>query len=42
MKLDIYLNYPGNCEQAFQFYAQNLGGRITGMVRHGEQSKYSG
>ncbi|MGQ0712687.1 MAG: VOC family protein [Gemmatimonadaceae bacterium] len=37
MKLDIYLNYRGNCEQAFRFYEQHLGGKITGMVRHGEQ-----
>ena len=37
MKLDIYLNYRGNCEQAFRFYELHLGGRITGMVRHGEQ-----
>ena len=37
MKLDIYLNYRGNCEQAFHYYEQHLGGRITGIVRHGEQ-----
>ncbi|MBA3343008.1 MAG: VOC family protein [Gemmatimonadaceae bacterium] len=37
MKLDIYLNYHGNCEQAFRFYEQHLGGTITGMVRHAEQ-----
>jgi PhnB protein len=37
MQLDIYLNYRGNCEQAFRFYEQHLGGRITGIVRHGEQ-----
>jgi PhnB protein len=37
MRLDIYLNYRGNCEQAFRFYEQNLGGRITGIVRHGDQ-----
>jgi PhnB protein len=37
MRLDIYVNYRGNCEQAFRFYEQNLGGRITGMVRHREQ-----
>lgn len=36
MKLDIYLNYNGNCEEAFRFYEQHLGGRITGIVRHGE------
>jgi PhnB protein len=37
MKLDIYLNYRGNCEQAFRFYEQHLGGRITGVVRHADQ-----
>lgn len=37
MRLDIYVNYPGNCEEAFRFYAQHLGGKITGIVRHGEQ-----
>jgi PhnB protein len=36
MKLDIYLNYGGNCEQAFRFYEQHLGGKITMMMRHGE------
>ena len=37
MKLDIYLNYAGNCEQAFRFYEQHLGGRITMMMRHDQQ-----
>ena len=37
MHLDIYLNYRGNCEEAFRFYEQHLGGRITGIARHGEQ-----
>ena len=37
MKLDVYLNYAGKCEQAFRFYEQQLGGRITGMTTHGEQ-----
>lgn len=37
MRLDIYVNYPGHCEQAFRFYEQHLGGRVTGIVRHGEQ-----
>ena len=37
MRLDIYLNYPGNCEAAFRFYEQHLGGKITGISRHGEQ-----
>jgi PhnB protein len=37
MKLDVYLNYKGNCEQAFRFYEQHLGGKITQMMTHGEQ-----
>src|SRR5687768_515961 len=36
MRLDVYVNYPGNCEEAFRFYETHLGGKITGMVRHGE------
>jgi PhnB protein len=41
MRLDIYLNYAGNCEQAFRFYEDHLGGRITGITRHGEQPEGS-
>lgn len=37
MRLDVYVNYRGSCEQAFRFYEQQLGGKITGIVRHGEQ-----
>ena len=37
MRLDTYVNYHGNCEEAFRFYQQHLGGKITGIVRHGEQ-----
>ena len=36
MKLDIYLNYPGTCEDAFKFYEANLGGKIVMMMRHRE------
>jgi PhnB protein len=36
MQLDIYVNYRGNCEEAFRFYEQHLGGKINGIVRHGE------
>jgi PhnB protein len=32
MKLDVYVNYKGNCRQAFQFYGLHLGGKITSMV----------
>ena len=36
MQLHTYLNYGGNCEQAFRFYEQHLGGKITMLMRHGE------
>ena len=32
MRLHTYLNYGGNCEQAFRFYKRHLGGKIT-MLR---------
>src|SRR5215475_1877875 len=37
MKLHTYLNFGGNCEQAFRFYEQHLGGKITMMMTHGQQ-----
>jgi PhnB protein len=37
VQLHTYLNFGGNCEQAFKFYEQHLGGRITFLMRHGEQ-----
>jgi len=36
MQLNPYLNYGGNCAQAFKFYEQHLGGKITMMMKHGE------
>ena len=32
MQLHTYLNYGGNCEDAFRFYEQHLGGKITVVV----------
>ena len=37
MKLHTYLNYGGNCAQAFLFYENHLGGKITMMMTHAEQ-----
>jgi PhnB protein len=37
MKLYTYLNYGGNCRQAFEFYAEHLGAKIMFMAFHGEQ-----
>ena len=36
MKLDVYVNYPGTCEEAFRFYEQHLGGKIPMIMRHDE------
>jgi PhnB protein len=36
VKIDIYLNYAGNCQQAFRFYEEHLGGRISMMMTHGQ------
>ena len=36
MKLNTYLNYGGNCAEAFRFYEEHLGGRIGMMMKHGE------
>lgn len=38
LKLDIYINYPGHCENAFQFYEQHLGGKIIMMTFHQQPS----
>ena len=37
MKLNTYLNYGGNCEEAFRFYENNLGGKISMMMRFADQ-----
>jgi PhnB protein len=37
MQLHTYLNFNGNCEQAFKFYEQHLGGKILMLMRHGDQ-----
>lgn len=36
MKLHTCLNYGGNCRQAFEFYQQHLGGKITVMMSHAD------
>ena len=37
MKLNTFLNFGGNCEEALRFYEQHLGARITMMMRRAEQ-----
>lgn len=36
MKLYTYVNYRGKCREAFRFYEQHLGGKITMMMTFGE------
>ena len=36
MKIHPYLNYGGNCEETFKFYAEHLGGKITDLWNHGD------
>ncbi len=41
MKLYTYLNYGGNCRQAFEFYVAHLGARIAMITTHGEHPETS-
>lgn len=34
MQVSPYLNFNGQCEEAFQFYAKCLGGTINAMIPH--------
>lgn len=34
--IDAYLGFDGNCAEAMQFYAKELGGKITMMMTFGE------
>jgi PhnB protein len=36
MKLNSYLMFNGQCEAAFKFYEQCLGGKITAMMTYSE------
>jgi PhnB protein len=33
MKMNTYVNYGGNCEEAFKFYEKHLGGKIVSIFR---------
>jgi len=37
MKLNTFLNFGGNCEEALRFYERHLGGKITMLMRRAEQ-----
>jgi PhnB protein len=36
MKLTVYVNYPGNCTQALEYYKQHLGAKIDMIKTYAE------
>jgi PhnB protein len=38
VEVSPYLNFSGNCAEAFRFYEQALGGKIVMMQTHGESA----
>jgi PhnB protein len=42
MKLHTYLNYGGNCEEAFKFYEKHLGGKIVALMRFKDSPPHPG
>lgn len=42
MKLVTYLNYGGNCAEAFRFYEKHLGGKITFLMTHEQNPEAHG
>lgn len=34
--LDVYINYPGHCEEAFRFYEKHIGASIISILKHGD------
>jgi PhnB protein len=41
LRLNTFLNFGGNCEEAFRFYEQHLGGAITMLMRRAEMPNQS-
>jgi len=42
MQIDCYLSFEGNCEEALNFYAQCLGGKVSAVMRYESMPKDSG
>jgi PhnB protein len=36
MRLNTYVNFAGNCAEAFRYYEKHLGGKIGVMMTHGQ------
>jgi PhnB protein len=41
MKMHTYVNFAGNCAEAFRFYETHLGGKIGMMMTHGQMPDQS-
>jgi PhnB protein len=41
MRLTTYVNFAGTCAEAFRYYEQHLGGKITFTMTHGESPQPS-
>jgi PhnB protein len=41
MTLTTYVNFGGQCAEAFRFYEKHLGGQITAMMTHAESPQPS-
>ena len=41
MTMTTYVNFPGTCAEAFQFYAKHLGGTIGMLMTHGQSPDQS-
>lgn len=42
MKLTTYVNFGGNCEEAFRFYEKHLGAKVLSIMKHGELPEGAG
>ncbi len=40
MKVNTYLNFPGNCQEAMNFYEKHLGAKILTKSTFADMSKY--
>jgi PhnB protein len=36
MRLNTYVNFHGNCAEAFRYYEKHLGGKVGMMMTHGQ------
>jgi PhnB protein len=42
MKLNTYVNFPGTCAEAFQYYEKHLGAKVGMMMTHAQAPDQSG